>query len=243
MNKVREVFFSIGDFPGRTMKSSINSIICFGWKRLGEAVTFCENAWDYPAWKKDINDDYAVCEIARRILQDADGIVTHNGKRFDLPFLNGRLVANGLKPLPPILHVDTYQAAKKLFLYSNSLKNVGKFLKCKNQKLDTGDGPSLWAEVAKKNPDAMAKMTKYCKGDVRLLEEVYKKLLPFAKDIPNYNFFKEYNSGPVCPRCGSHKIHKYGQRVSTTGLVQRYHCQGCGGFCQDGTKKTLRKSA
>ena len=47
MREVRKVFFSIGDFPGRTLKSSINSIICFGYKKLGEARAHSINAWDF----------------------------------------------------------------------------------------------------------------------------------------------------------------------------------------------------
>ena len=61
------------------------------------------------------------------ILKDADEIVTHNGKSFNVKVLNTRLAYYGMPPLPKMHHVDTKHAAKGLSLYSNSLANVAKF--------------------------------------------------------------------------------------------------------------------
>jgi hypothetical protein len=239
MKEVRKVFFSIGDYPGRTLKSSINSVICFGWKRLGEKSIRCANAWDYSRWRKNINDDYSVVKCAREVLAEADGIVTHNGSRFDLPFIRGRIAYHGFKPLPPIPHIDTCKLAKKLFLYSASLKNTGAFLGCKSAKIDTG-GAKLWERVAEREARAMKEMTAYCKGDVSLLEEILVRLQSHSKDLPNFNLFNEKKDS--CPRCGEEELVKQGPRPRAAGRVQTYQCKACGGWSTMGKQSKIQRA-
>ena len=113
-------WFGMSQFYGRTMNADINSIVCFGWKVLGEKKAHCINAWDFPAWSEDVNDDGELVAAAYEILKDADGIVTHYGKKFDLPFLNTRLMFHGFPPLPVGPHIDTKTvASRKLKLFSN----------------------------------------------------------------------------------------------------------------------------
>lgn len=230
MKAVRKIFFSVGDYPGRTLKASINSIICFGWKVLGDPGANCINAWGESSWRKDINDDYAVCSQARKILMSADAIVTHNGKRFDLPFLNSRLMIHGLGTLPKIPHIDTCAVAKRnLFMYSNSLGELAKLLGVK-EKIQTS-GKDLWSRVAEKERKAMDEMTRYCKGDVLALEGVYGKLLQLTQGLPNYNLFKQDADPSCCPKCGSKKLKKSGTKTLVTRRVQQLRCDNCGGWC------------
>lgn len=227
LNKVMKFLPGMSAYPGLTMKATHNTIICCGYKILGEKKVHCINAWDYPKrWKKDVNDDYDVVKAIYKVLKDADGIVTHNGKRFDLKFLNSRLVFHGFAPLPKIPHIDTCTVAKsKLFLFNNRLNTVAEFLGCE-LKMENG-GWNLWERVLRREKKAQATMTKYCKQDVEVLEQVFLKLRPMIGNVPNYNLFSE-SERQICPNCGSDRIQKHGTRMMTGGPVQRYKCNDCG---------------
>lgn len=239
--EVMKVLQSIGDFPGRTFKATINSIICFGYKVHGEKETQCVNAWDYSKrWSRDINDDYAVVRKAYEVLKDADVVVTHNGKRFDWKFLQTRLLFHGFAPLPKLIHIDTCAEAKRnLLAYSNSLNELGKFLKLGEKKKHTGW--TLWMDVMEKDPAAMKLMSEYCKRDVELLEKVFKKLRPMIKSLPNYNIFNGKDNS--CPNCGSTHLQRRGERVSKTKRVVRYQCVECNSWSSQGTKTPVGESS
>jgi DNA polymerase elongation subunit (family B) len=116
LKEVMKIFPSLSNYPGLTMKASINSIICFGYKIYGEKKTHCINAWDFPEWNKNVNDDKKLCQEAYSILSAADAIVTHNGRRFDWKFFQTRLLLHGMKPLSNIMHIDTGAASKSNLL-------------------------------------------------------------------------------------------------------------------------------
>jgi hypothetical protein len=226
MREVRKVFFGLGNYPGLTLKASINSIICAGWKVYGESKTHCINAWDYPSrWKRNINDDELVTRAIYDVLKDADAVVTHNGKRFDWKFLQTRLMRHGLKPLGKIKHIDTCAVAKRhLFMFNNKLDTLSQFLTTE-KKMDSGGAP-LWCAVAEREERAQKKMADYCKQDVKALEAVFKKLKPFITDIPNYNLYS-VGLENLCPNCGSTRLQSNGTRVTAARTYRRYICLDC----------------
>lgn len=220
----------LGDYPGKTLKASINSIICFGHHILGEKKTKCLSAWDFPAWRKDVNDDHALVKAARDVLIDADCVVTFNGKRFDEKVLNTRLMLNGLDPLPKIKHVDVYQVVKSnLSLIRNNLKTCARLLTNK-KKLDTG-GWELWVKVLNRNQKAMRDMSSYCMGDVDALKALFNRVRPFITTLPNQNL---YVTGlkPLCPSCGSSRLISNGWRPTASSVYRRYSCKDCGAWCR-----------
>src|SRR3990167_7192941 len=138
-----EVFPSLSDYPGLTLKASINSIISFGYKIFEEGKIHCINRWDFPG--KDLNNDKPVCLAAYDILKDADFIVTFNGKKFDWRFLQTRLLYHGLQTLPQIVHIDVCQESKKhLFMFNNRLNTLAKFLT--NTEKHKHSGWDLWVK-------------------------------------------------------------------------------------------------
>lgn len=215
----------LSQWPGKTLRANITSIICAGWKYLDGSKTHCINAWDYPAWKKDVNNDYYVCREIYNIIKNADAVVTHNGIRFDWKFLQTRLVFHGFDPLRDIPHIDTKKiASKNLFVINNRLGTLGKFF-VQDNKLENG-GWQLWIDTWHRCPKALKKMERYCKQDVKLLEKLYKKLRPFAKNIPNHNL---YTDEQVCTHCGSENIIRNGWHYTKTRIYQRIACKDCGG--------------
>jgi hypothetical protein len=77
-------------------------------------------------------------------------------------------------------------------------------------------------------------MVTYCANDVRLLEKVYKRMLPFMNGHPNRNYYDETTGS--CPKCGSKELQKRGFSFKIGGKVQRYQCTRCGGWCNTGKK-------
>lgn len=230
-NEAMKVWPQISDYPGRTLKAQISTIICAGYKVYGENKTNCINAWDFDEWTKDINSDKRVCKAIYEVLKNADAVITHNGKRFDWKFLQTRLLKHGLPALPDIPHIDTALVARKnLYAFNNRLGNLGKFFLA-DDKLENG-GWDLWVRVSRREKQAMRLMVKYCKQDVDLLEKLFRKLRPFIKNIPNYNVFApEYASGKrVCPSCGSTRLKSHGWKHTKTQSYRRLRCIECGTF-------------
>jgi DNA polymerase elongation subunit (family B) len=226
LREVMKVIPNLGEYPGLTLKASINSIICFGYKIVGDKQAKCLNAWDYANWKRDVNDDSKLVKDIYDILIDADVVVTHNGKRFDWKFLQTRLMKHNLPPLPRILHIDTCAESKKnLFMFNNRLNTLAKFL-TSEEKLENG-GWQLWVDVVQRKPAAMKLMTQYCKQDVETLHAVFKRMLPMVNGMPNYNTFKEIEQD-VCANCGSTRVQKMGFRTTKTAIFQRLRCLDCG---------------
>ncbi len=228
MAEAMKVWTGLGNYPGLTLKASISSIICFGFKVFGKCHPVqCVNAWDFPKrWNKNINDDYMVVKAAYDILRTADLVVTHNGKRFDWKHLQTRLLKHGFPPLPNIAHVDTCAIAKsKLYMFNNRLNTLGDFIV--NEKKMEHEGWELWVKVSKREPKAQKKMTAYCKQDVLLLEKIFRKLRAHSKAIPNYNLFTISKTN-ICPNCGSTRLRSLGFQYNKTNVYRRFICTDCG---------------
>lgn len=235
MKEVMRHYCRLGDFPGLTLKASITSIICAGWKVLGEDQVNCINAWDFKTrWRKNINDDYMVCKSISKILMGADAVVTHNGRRFDWKHLQTRLLFHKLPLLPKIIHLDTCQAARSnLMMFSNKLGNLGEFL-VGDKKLENG-GWELWVNVMDKQAAAMKLMTDYCKQDVALLEKVFLRLRPIISGIPHHGIFSA--EANACPVCASFRVSNNGTRVNKEAIYTRYRCLDCGSSFRSNFKK------
>jgi DNA polymerase elongation subunit (family B) len=223
---------SYGAYPGRGFNGTVSSILCFGYKIQGEKQVKCINAWDYPGFKKNPNNDKELCRAIHEILKDADAIVTQNGKRFDIPVINTRLAKYGLPPVPKSLaHIDTKNVFKANYAaYDNKLDSIAKTFGCET-KLENG-GWQLWMDMYKNKESSKKLMERYCKQDVNVLEQVFIKLLPCIKGLPNHNLFTD-GTKRVCPNCGSHKLHINDTRRLSTGLYIRYKCQSCGSVSRD----------
>ena len=189
---------SFNKFDNRLMKAQVTSICCFGYKFYNESKAKVINAWDFPAWETDVNDDYELCKEARKLFEGVDAVVHQNGDRFDMPYFNTKLLEHGLEPLPPLPTIDLKKLCKKhLFLLSNSLKNQSGYITGES-KLNHGEGWELWVKTHKRIKKYMNLMSKYCAQDVDVMEPIFKKLRPYIKNIPNHNLFNAGNQN-ICP--------------------------------------------
>lgn len=235
LNEALEVWTQLSNYPGQTLRGQVQSVLCFGWKVLDSPEVEVKCAWDYPSWSSDVNDDRSLVEYAREILSSADAIITQNGRRFDFPVLQTRLLKHEIEPLDPkILHIDTKTASRgNLSFISNSLNNLGRFL-LDEMKMDH-EGWKLWVRTVRRDPEAAEIMRAYCGQDVLLLEKLYRKLRPFLQRIPNHNLFSPMKINS-CPTCGSTRLQSRGNRYMKTRAYRRYQCVDCHSWCQTDLK-------
>lgn len=163
-----------------------------------------------------------------QLLEQADVVVTYNGDKFDLPILNQEFLAQGVTPPEPYKTVDLLKTVRRNFrLASNKLDFVARHLgltgKIKHK------GMELWHGCMAANPPDCRTMQRYNMRDVTLLEQVYKKLLPWIPNHPNHGLWMKPGK-PVCPNCGSRKLQKRGTKKTKTLKYQQYQCQGCGSW-------------
>jgi uncharacterized protein YprB with RNaseH-like and TPR domain len=182
---------------------------------------------------KVMSDDKVVLKGIWDLLDEADVVVTQNGKRFDVKKLNARFVMQGFQPTSSFKHIDTLVIAKKHFAFtSNKLEYMAdklnkKYKKSKHKKFE---GFSLWIECLAGNIAAFKEMEKYNKYDVLALEELYNTLVPWDSSL-NFNL---WNQGEVTMcKCGSTKFLKRGFFYSPKGKFQRYRCNRCGAETRD----------
>ena len=183
---------------------------------------------------KNIEDDSRLLKGIWKLLNQADIVVTHNGKKFDIKKLNARFIEHGFRPPGTFKHIDTLELVKRQFGFSsNKLEFVAKKLGTKRRKKahKKYPGHELWVECLKGNQDAWREMEVYNRFDVLVLEEVYHKLLPWGTG-PGVNF-AVFDPGAVnsCS-CGG-KVVKDGHAYTATGKFQRYYCGSCGAWSKD----------
>lgn len=202
-------------------------IVSAAWMELGESEVHAVSVLDNPKlYKKDPHNDRHVVETLHRELSTADLIIAHNGDKFDLRWLNGRILFHGLPPLPPMQTLDTYKVAKRVFeLNSYRLDYLGQYLKV-GGKATTPKG--LWLDVLRGDIEAIKTMVQYNKRDVELLKEVYLKVRGFAPSHFNSQLITD--EGDHCPRCQSLRIQSRGERTTLTQVYRRFQCLDCGGW-------------
>lgn len=178
--------------------------------------------------EKNIQDDRKILKGIWNLLNEADIVITQNGKSFDEKKLNARFLIHGFKPPSSYRHIDTKRiASRKFALTSNKLEYMSATLntKYKKQKHAKFSGFELWKECLAGNQKAWKEMERYNKYDVLSLEEVYKKLQPWDNSI-NFNVYDNVPSN-AC-NCGSTNIIKNGYAYTSVGKYQRFSCSDCG---------------
>lgn len=181
---------------------------------------------------KRIDDDKKLLQGIWDLLDQADVVVTQNGKAFDQKKLFARFALQGFKPPSSFKHIDTKALAKKHFAFtSNRLEYLTDKLCTRYKKLKVTKFPGfdLWRECLAGNAEAWAELKRYNTHDVLALEELYTKLAPWDSS----NVLGQFQEGvPVCG-CGSKKFQKRGYHVTVTGKFQKYQCQTCGAWTRD----------
>lgn len=198
-------------------------LISFAAKWLGEDdVIYCENRHD---------DDKELVARLYQILDEADIVIAHNAKKFDIPSILGRGVIHGFAPPSPFKVIDTLIEAKKTFRFPrNTLAYIADALGCAPKEGHVKfPGFELWKECMKGNDEAWAEMCTYNIQDVLTLEEVYLRMRPYMAQHPNVAVKME-DERTLCPKCGSHHVHFRGYYNTNVGKYRKFQCQSCKGW-------------
>lgn len=204
---------------------------------------YCWGVWDQNiAHEQVIESSYILCWAAKwlgqrtlmwhreklqlvwQMLNDADVVIHYNGLKFDIPTLNKEFIKYEMPPPSPYKQLDMLQVVRRAFRFnSNKLTNVTDTLGI-GEKVKH-EGFKLWVKCMDDDPKAWERMKRYNKHDVRLLERLYKRLLPWIDKHPN---LAVYHDHPACTNCGSTQVQSRGREVALTQWYKRYQCRSCG---------------
>jgi DNA polymerase elongation subunit (family B) len=191
-------------------------------------------------WSDWTHGHAQMVEAVFLLLDIADVVVTYNGDRFDLPWLQTEF---GTRRPAPYKSVDLYKVVKRNYkLSSYKLKDVATFFGLP-AKLDPG-GFETWPAVMAGDVKAQKRMEKYNRADTVITDLLLDKVLPFVK-LPNRALVD--GVADACPTCAAtESLIKWGFRFTEVGKFQRYRCQVCASFATDGKRLeavSVRRSA
>lgn len=197
-------------------------VLCFAAKWYGEK--------DILFYSEHVDGHDAMIRAAHALLSEADFVVHYNGQRFDVPHLNREFVQLGLGRPTPYKQVDLLRVARSQFKFpSNKLDYVAGALGLGHKV--SHEGHTLWTKCPAGDEAAWKRMERYNRGDVRLTERLYERLLPW---IPNHPHLGLYNGrGDCCPNCGGTKFEQVeNARTALTSYAQ-FRCKRCGTFTRN----------
>jgi DNA polymerase elongation subunit (family B) len=213
---------ALGDFIQERM------IISMAWKWLGEKKVYSMSLPDSRGYRKDPKNNRKLIEKLHTLFSAADIIVGQNSDNFDIKMANAEFLQYGLTPPSPYKTFDTLKVARAKFRFnSNKLDDLGKRLGL-GRKVKTG-GFDLWLGCLNGDKKAWAKMVKYNKQDVILLEKIYLKLRPWSTNHPNVNVFDEVDA---CPVCSGTRLQRRGWAIVGMNKRRKFQCQDCGKWSQ-----------
>lgn len=199
-----------------------SEVLCWAAKWLGEDTTYFSSV-EMTSKKRMLKEVY-------KLLEEADAVITYNGKSFDLKILNTEFALQGWSRPSPYKNIDMLSVVRSQFRFtSNKLGYVGPRLgigeKVKNAGYD------LWLDCMNPKSESYktswAMMEEYNVQDVSLLEALYNRLQGW---VPNHPSHSALENDHVCPNCASHNLQKRGTAITTTLSYQRYQCKDCGAW-------------
>lgn len=206
------------------------AMLSFAAKWYGKRKTF----YDDTRAAAGIRDDKDIVAQLVALLDEADVVIGHNVKKFDMKKLRARAVQHGLKPFREPKIIDTMLMARSVGAFtSNKLEYLTKTL-CASHKSGHGKYPGfeLWLGVMRNEDAAWAEMKKYNIQDVKVTEQLYEVLRPWARGLPNLGAFYG-DEQRRCPRCGSVHVHEHGTVNTNVSEYIQYVCSDCGGYSRD----------
>ena len=202
-------------------------LLSIGYKWLGDKKVQVKSLRHYKGYKGGNSTARQLTKDLWDLFNEADVIVAHNGKSFDVKMAKQWFVQYRLGP-PSFFHVvDTKIEAKKIGRFpSNKLDQLGDQLGL-GRKMQH-QGFELWLGCMAGNDKDWSTMERYNRRDVELEEELYLELRPYMDSHPNIALLKGLDH--ACTKCGSADLQKRGVRRTQISVAQRWQCKTCGGY-------------
>ena len=218
---------------GQTQIKEPGYVMCVAWRWLGQPGESI-SLYGHRSWNRgERTNDWAIIKKVHELLEEADIVVGHNIRSFDMATLNGRFAFWGLNPPTPYKICDTLEVIRKRFnLPSNSLESVSHYF---NIPIKEKQPFTLWRDCMNGVAEAWTKMVAYCEHDVAVTEQLYKKIIPWADLHPNMGQYDELGTQEVCTKCGSVDLIRKGFQLTSVHQYQRYQCKACGGYSRSRT--------
>lgn len=214
------------DIECTSLKADFGFILCIGYKWYGEKKVYCPTMFPFNH-KNFRQQERKLVKLFQKIFESADVIVTYNGTRFDVPWVQAKLIehrrAGEQYILPNTEHIDLYQHVRKKFpvISRKSLANVSYYFGLSNEK--TPVEGRIWMAAQMGSKKALNYIVKHCIKDVLVLEDAYTVMRPLIRRHPRVKGY-----GP-CAACGSTHIISKGTYVTKIGKLPRRRtlCMDC----------------
>lgn len=199
-------------------------MLCFSWQVMpGKTQVYSQRM--SKGYKPGKMQDRGVVEKLRDLLDEADTVLTHNGKKFDIKKFNSRCLYHKITPPSDFKQIDTLQLFRSNFAEdSNKLQEIASKYGLGSKVVHNGF--PLWKAVMAGDEASWKVMEKYNKRDVDLTVATYgliKEWIQRKKPV--------YDREP-CPFCKSTNTQKRGVRINQKGKFQSLSCRDCSKYWQ-----------
>lgn len=179
-------------------------------------------------FKENPRCDKKIVETLWRLMDEADIVIGHFVKRFDVPQMNARFAIHGFAPPSPYKMICTKELAAKHFKFEgNSLAELADHLGVGNKiKTDFDTWKNCVQDYG--TVDGWNTMLEYNEMDVEVLERVYLRLRAYDTKHPNVSLYYDDSELKRCTVCGSTQLTELPKNVYTqVSSFKSYRCE-CG---------------
>lgn len=192
-------------------------MLCWAAKDIDTKKTYGSSlprsGWDEKEMLQELAD----------LLDKTDVVIAHNGIKFDVRKINARFISLGIRRPSPYKVYDTLRVARRHFAFtSNRLEDLPEQLGISDRK--GSPGWDTWAGCLEGDVKSFEKLYQYCKQDVKVLEAVFWKLLPW-QPLETFGI-----RDGACPTCNGTKLHSRGLYVGSKETYTKYSCTTCGSW-------------
>lgn len=207
------------------------SILCYAFKWDDEkkiqvsSITRPRDIWDFI---RHPDNDKALVKELWRLLDQADFVVAHNAKSFDVKKCQSRFLHYGLPPPSPFKVIDTLTETRRIS--NNTRNNQDALLKSwgLGKKLENRGWP-MWRDFKSGDRKARKEMLEYNKVDIVGLAALFKHLRPWISSV---NSSAMHFDATTCPKpgCGSKSLQNRGWFYTKTTQYRQIRCNLCHGW-------------
>ena len=193
------------------------STLCGSWLWYGEKRPGFVGAWES-------DDPWHVARTYRELMNEADVVVTFNGRRADLKWLRTDWAAAQI-PIPrPFKDIDLFIVARQAFsLEAKSLRYLCDFLGVPS-KDGAYNAAEAKAAAAADGPERR-RLVRYSKGDSLIMRPVLDRLRPYVRGVNLGLYYLDDERR--CPACGGTELTRDGWTTTTVTTFALYRCE-CG---------------
>ncbi len=180
--------FAVLDIETSNLNADFGFMICAVVKTYGIEEMKVLRIDKYPIWlKQKFNDKNLIRDLVN-YLDNFDGIITYNGKRFDIPFLRSRIIYWRERPLKRLFHIDVLDIVRyRLKIHNAKLNSLIDFLNSNEEinveKIEekTNINNTYYTRAVTGDKKGLNYLVEHCVKDVIALEQCY----DFLKDQIN----------------------------------------------------------